>query len=162
MGAGFGKDKILMIRKLGDNANAARLALQIEHKLEYSRKADSVATKDGSVTTSNGLETTLTLKAVSSRSKVDKLLEDAVINDDVLEFWEVDLKGEKQGNKYPAKYMRGTLSSWEVPANVEDLIEQEAEATIIGKPVDGYATITTEQESAIQYAFTDVTEAPQA
>ena len=47
--AQLGKNKILMFRKYGDTKAAAKLALQTEHKWEYSRDADTTKTKDGAV-----------------------------------------------------------------------------------------------------------------
>lgn len=39
--ANFGKNKILMFRKLGDKTAAAKLALQTEHTWKYERSTDS-------------------------------------------------------------------------------------------------------------------------
>lgn len=153
----FGKNKILMFRKLGDTTAAAKLALQTEHKWKYERKNDSTATKDGSVVSDKGLEVTLSIEAVTSRDDVNKMLKNSVVNGEKLEVWEIDLAGEKQGEKYPALYAQGALSSWEVPDNVEDLETLSTEMTIEGKPVEGYATLTTSQVKEINYAFKDTT-----
>lgn len=153
----YGKDKILMFRKLGDKTAAAKLAFQIDHKLKYERSNDVKKTKDGAVTSDGGLEVKLELEAVSSRDELNTMLERSVLDGFKLEIWEIDLAGTPKQGKLPAKYMQGSLASWEVPANVEDLITISTEATIDGKPVDGYATLTEEQQKAIQYAFTDTT-----
>lgn len=155
--ANFGKNKILMFRKLGDKTAAAKLALQTEHKWKYERKNDSTATKDGSVVSDKGLEVTLSIEAVTSRDDVNKMLKNSVVNGEKLEVWEIDLAGEKQGEKYPALYAQGALSSWEVPDNVEDLETVSTEMTIEGKPVEGYATLTNSQINEINYAFKDTT-----
>lgn len=155
--ANFGKNKILMFRKLGDKTAAAKLALQTEHKWKYERKNDSTATKDGSVVSDKGLEVTLSIEAVTSRDDVNKMLKNSVVNGEKLEVWEIDLAGEKQGEKYPALYAQGALSSWEVPDNVEDLETLSTEMTIEGKPVEGYATLTNSQIAEINYAFKDTT-----
>lgn len=155
--ANFGKNKILMFRKLGDKTAAAKLALQTEHKWKYERKNDSTATKDGSVVSDKGLEVTLSIEAVTSRDDVNKMLKNSVVNGEKLEVWEIDLAGEKQGEKYPALYAQGALSSWEVPDNVEDLETLSTEMTIEGKPVEGYATLTNSQIKEINYAFKDTT-----
>ena len=155
--ANFGKNKILMFRKLGDKTAAAKLALQTEHKWKYERKNDSTATKDGSVVSDKGLEVTLSIEAVTSRDDVNKMLKNSVVNGEKLEVWEIDLAGEKQGEKYPALYAQGALSSWEVPDNVEDLETVSTEMTIEGKPVEGYATLTASQVEEINYAFKDTT-----
>lgn len=155
--AKYGKDKILMFRKLGDKTAATKLALQTEHSWNYERSTDVTKTKDGAVTSDGGLEVTLSIEAVSSADSVNKMLKDSVINGDILEVWEIDLAGQKSGSKYPALYAQGKLSSWEVPANVEDLETVSTEMTIDGKPVEGFATLTAEQEATIQYAFADTT-----
>lgn len=152
-----GKDKILMFRKLGEKTAATKLALQMNHKIKYERSNDVKKTKDGAVTTDGGLETTLEIEAVSSRDALNKMLKDSVVEGFKLEIWEIDLAGEKQAEKYPALYMQGSLNSWELPADVEDLVSFSTEANIDGKPVEGFATLTKEQEKAIQYAFTDTT-----
>lgn len=155
--ANFGKNKILMFRKLGDTTAAAKLALQTEHKWKYERKNDSTATKDGSVVSDKGLEVTLSIEAVTSRDDVNKMLKKSVVDGEKLEVWEIDIAGEKQGEKYPALYAQGALSSWEVPDNVEDLETLSTEMTIEGKPVEGYATLTASQVEEINYAFKDTT-----
>ncbi|SNU09751.1 phage major tail protein, TP901-1 family [Streptococcus equinus] len=156
--ANRGKDKILMFRKLGDRSAAAKLALQTEHKWKYERKNDSTATKDGSVNSDKGLEVTLSIEAVSTRDELNTMLKDSVVNGYNLEVWEIDLAGEKQGDKYPAVYAQGSLNSWEVPDDVEGLETVSTEMAIEGKPVDGYATLSDAQIAEINYTFADTTE----
>lgn len=153
--ANHGKDKILMFRKLGDKTAAAKLALQTEHKWKYERKNDSTATKDGSVVSDKGLEVTISIEAVSTRDELNTMLKNSVVQGYKLEVWEIDLAGEKQGEKYPALYAQGSLGSWEVPDSVEDLETLSTEMTIEGKPVAGYATLTADQVKEIRYAFAD-------
>ena len=156
--ANFGKNKILMFRKLGDKTAAAKLALQTEHKWKYERKNDSTATKDGSVISDKGLEVTLSIEAVATRDALNLMLKDSVVSGYKLEVWEIDLAGEKQENKFPALYAQGSLNSWEVPENVEDLETVSTEMGIEGKPVAGFATLSDSQIAEINYAFKDTTE----
>lgn len=157
----FGKDRILMFRKLGDKNAAAKLALQTEHSWNYERSNEATKTKDGAVVSDGGLEVTLQIEAVASRDGLNKMLLDSVLNGDKLEVWDIDLAGVKdKSGKYPAKYAQGSLSNWEVPANVEELATISTEMAIDGKPVDGYATLTAEQQEAIRYAFQDTTAIP--
>ena len=83
------------------------------------------------------------------------MLKNSVVQGYKLEVWEIDLAGEKQGEKYPALYAQGSLGSWEVPDSVEDLETLSTEMTIEGKPVAGYATLTADQVKEISYAFAD-------
>lgn len=153
-----GKDRILMFRVKGDKKAATKLSFQTEHKWKYERKTDSTKTKDGAVVSDGGLEVTLEIKGISSRDDLNITLANSVIKGQKLEIWDIDLAGEKQGDKYPAIYAIGQLSSWEVPSNVEDLSEISTEASIIGIPKEGFATLTSEQEEAIQYVFADTVE----
>ncbi|EAE4828480.1 phage major tail protein, TP901-1 family [Listeria monocytogenes] len=155
-----GKSKILMFRLLSE-ANtraAAKLALQTEHSFSYSRNTNSTQTKDGAVNSGGGLETTISIEAVSSRDEINLMLKNSVIEGTKLEVWEIDLDGKKDASgKYPALYARGDLASWEVPANVEDLETISTEMNVDGKPVPGFVSLTEDQESEIQYAFRDIT-----
>lgn len=153
-----GKDKVLMFRKLGDKKAAAKLALQTEHKWEFERSSDSKPTKDGAINSDGGLETKLAIEAVSSRDDVNKLLKDSVVDGFKLEVWEIDLAGEPDlSGKLPAVYAIGSLNTWELPSNVEDLATVSAEMAIDGKPQAGFATVSKEQQEEIMYAFKDVT-----
>lgn len=155
----YGKDKILMFRRLKDAASGAgaRLALQIEHTWNYERSTDSKQTKDGNLAVAGGLEVTLDFTAVSTKDAVNKMLLDSVIKGDKLEVWEVDLSAPELGGKYPALYAQGSLESWEVPDNVEDTEDISSTMKIDGVPVEGQATLTPEDLNEIKaaYAFKD-------
>lgn len=153
----YGKDRILMFRKLGDKKAAAKLALQTEHKWNFERSNNVTKTKDGAVTSDGGLEVKLSIEAVASRDEVNLMLKQSVMEGFKLEVWDIDLTDKKANGKYGATYAQGSLANWEVPSNVEELTTISTEMTIDGKPVDGEATLTAEQEAAIRYAFADTT-----
>lgn len=152
----YGKDRILMFRVEGDKNAATKLSFQTEHTWKYERKTETTKTKDGAVVSDGGLEVTLEIKGISSRDELNVMLANSVIKGQRLEIWDIDLAGQKNSEgKFPAKYAIGQLSSWEVPANVEELSEISTEASITGRPVDGHATLSAEQVEAIQYVFKD-------
>ena len=155
-----GKNNILMFRKYGASNAAAKLALQTEHEWEYSRDADTTKTKDGAVVSDGGLETTLSINAISTKDDVNTLLKDSVINGYKLEVWDIDLSDRRANGKYGALYGIGRLSSWKVPANVEELVEIESEMSVEGKPQEGEATLSDNQIREIQYTFQDTTAIP--
>ena len=155
--AQLGKEKILMFRKFGDKTAAAKLALQTEHKWEYSRDADTTKTKDGAVVADGGLETKLSITAIGTKDELNEMLKKSVVDGYKVEVWEIDLSDKKSNGKYGALYAIGRLSSWKVPANVEELVEIESEMSVEGKPQAGEATLTDEQVKEIQYTFQDTT-----
>lgn len=159
-----GKDRILMIRVFEDRMKkgASKLALQTKHDWKIEAKSDSTSTKDGTINSAAEPTVTLEINAISSRDDVNLTLKDAVLNSKKLEFWDIDLKGKvteegENKGKYPAKYAQGYLQSWEVPSEIGKLDELKTEANIDQKPVDGFATLTDEQQQEVQYAFADTT-----
>ena len=146
-----------MFRKFGDKTAAAKLALQTEHEWEYSRDADTTKTKDGAVVADGGLETKLSITAIGTKDELNEMLKKSVVDGYKVEVWEIDLSDKKDNGKYGALYAIGRLSSWKVPANVEELVEIESEMSVEGKPQAGEATLTAEQVKEIQYTFQDTT-----
>ena len=154
-----GKDKILLFRKLSEqNEEAAKLVFQTDHTFSYSRSLDRIVTKDGAVVKVGELESEVSIEAIQAKGDpVGKMLRDSVKKGEKLELWEVtvdeDLKDED--GKYPAVYAQGYLDSWENTAGVED--ESTVSSTFIVElePQEGFATLTEEQEEAVQYAFKD-------
>ncbi|MBW9292230.1 phage major tail protein, TP901-1 family [Enterococcus faecalis] len=153
-----GKDRILLVRRLDEAATkkAMKPLFQIEHEWEFSRESSGTQTKDGVANAVSGLEVTLSLSGLASRDDENLYMKDAVEDGILMEFWDVDLKGEKNAEgKYPAIYAQGYVNSWSLPANIEELVEIETEASINGKPQDGFATVEADIIAEAQYAFQD-------
>lgn len=159
-----GKNKILLFRKLKDqNKEAAKLAFQTEHTFSYSRSLDRIVTKDGTIIKVGELESEVSIEAIQAKNDpLRNELRDAAIKGEKLELWEVtvdeDLKTED--NKYPAVYAQGYLDSWEDAAGAEDESTVSGNFIVELEPQFGYATLTEEQEEAVQYAFKDTTSVP--
>ena len=155
-----GLHKVLMIRRLSKahEESAARLALQIEHNLQYERSSEQTATKDGSVGTSGSLAVTMDIQAIISDDPLNNDIYEAFINGETLEFWEVDFTDEETpgSNKFKAKYMRGRLNSWSEPANVDTIQELSTTATIDGRPQTGYVTVAGGLVEQATYSFRDL------
>lgn len=160
-----GKQVILLVRRLDEAATkkAAKPLFQIEHTISYERSLDTTQTKDGAVNSDGGLEVTLSLTGLASKDDENEYMKKAVKDGAIMEFWSVDLSQEgTSGNegKYKAEYMRGKVASWEVPYNVEDLVEISTEANIDGVPQEGYATVDPSVIAKAQYVFADTTANP--
>ena len=158
-----GKNKILLFRRLADQAKeAAKLVFQTEHTFSYSRSLDRIVTKDGTVVKVGELESEVSLEAIQAKDDpVGQMLRDAVIKGEKLELWEVTVDEDlKQGDKYPAVYAQGYLDSWENPAGAEDEATISSNFIVELEPQFGMATLTAEQEAAVQYAFKDTSAVP--
>lgn len=162
MGAIQGKNKILAFRLLKDAATATgtKLALQVEHTLNYERSNETTETKDGPVVSPGALVPTLELSALATDDPLNKMLMKSVIDGEKLEIWEIDLTKEVASGKYNALYMQGNLRSWSVPAPATGPVTISTAADIDGVPKEGQVTLTAEQISEVQYAFKDLANAP--
>lgn len=153
-----GKNRILLFRKLSEQTNvAAKLVFQTEHTFSYSRSLDKIVTKDGTVIKVGELETEVSIEAIQAKSDpVSEMLRDSVLKGDKLEMWEVTVDEDlKLGDKYPAVYVQGYLDSWETPASAEDEATISSNFQVELEPQFGEATLTAEQQEAVQYAFRD-------
>jgi len=156
-----GKNKILLFRKLSEqNTAAAKLVFQTEHTFSYSRSLDRIVTKDGTVVKVGELEAEVGIDAIQSKEDpVRDMLADAAIKGEKLELWEVTVDEELKDTdgKYPAVYAQGYLDSWETTSSAEDESTVSSNFIVELEPQKGMATLTAEQEEAVQYAFSDTT-----
>ena len=153
----YGKDRVLVFRLFEERTKkgGAKLALQTKHTWKYEAKSDSTETKDGNINLPATASATLEIEAISSLDEVNEMLRDAVLKSKMLEVWDINLADKRADNKYGAMYARGYLQSWEVPSEIGKLGEIKTTMNVDQLPVEGEATLTQEQQSAIQYAFAD-------
>lgn len=57
--------------------------------------------------------------------------------------------------KFKAKYFQGYLTECEITSNAEDMVEVSLTFGINGSGVDGYATVSQEQQEMANYVFAD-------
>lgn len=160
-----GKNKILLFRKFSEqDTEAAKLAFQTSHTFSYSRDLESIITKDGRVVRPGELESEVSFEAIQSkRDPLSTMLKEAVIKAEKLELWEVTVDEDlvNDEGKYPAVYVQGYLGEWEDEAGAEDDATVSSTFTVEMEPQFGFATLTEDQEEAVQYAFTDTIPEPE-
>ncbi|WP_430610667.1 TP901-1 family phage major tail protein [Enterococcus sp. DIV0340] len=157
-----GIDVILLYRNLKKQSaeDAKTVTYQTEHTFGMSRNTDSTETKDGTVQTIGAIEYDFSSTALYERGSTTlKMLYDAFMRNETIEVWIIDKLDpqEEESNKFAAKYMQAFISSYEETASSEDDVEVSLEYAVQMIHQDGYATLTTEQQNAVQYAFTDTT-----
>lgn len=153
-----GKDRVLMFRLLQekDKKNATRLALQTTHTIKESSKAETTATKDGSIASAGALETSIDIEALGSDTLVNDMLHYAVKNQLEIECWEIDFtKPGKKNDTFISQYGSGYLSDWETPAAVDGDATIKTTLTINGKLVKGEATVSKEDQKTVHNFFRD-------
>ncbi|AEQ24599.1 phage major tail protein [Streptococcus pyogenes] len=175
-----GIHSILLFRLLkeAEKQEATKLAFQTEHEVGKSRDVDGQKTKDGIIQSVGALE--YDFKATSILAKGDTLaakLEKAMEDGELVEIWDIDSEEASkkndeneiakvwgvtnptngENNKYLATYYQGYISSFSAKKNAEENIEIEMEFAINGVGKKGFATLTSDQKEAVQYAFKDTT-----
>ena len=158
-----GIDQILLFRELGNGDKATKLMFQTEHSVERSLDGgDSVATKDGSISSPGTAEIEVPFSSIMARGdECYTMLLDCFEKNKTVEIWAIDKgaepKGEDGVTKYPASYMQGKLTEFSETANAEDMMELEGTISVNGLPQKGDATLTVEQAEVVQYVFKDTT-----
>lgn len=162
MGVIKGNRIIYLYRILKDAAtdDATAVAFTTENNKSKSRDSDTVTTKDGTIRVPGEVETEISATALfasENDAMIDKL-EKALDDGDKVEIWEVNM--DKPGtsdnaSKFAAKYFQGYVTNFELSSNSEDHAEASLDFGIEGKDVDGYATVTDEQQELAAYVFKD-------
>lgn len=156
-----GANKVLFARRLSDekNMDGTRISLQTTHSIEISSDDNTTETKDGNITVAGNPEVELSLEFLGSNDPVVELLEDASMNHDVFEFWEVNFEKPDTGGKYPAKYMQAVVTKFSSDSDADDFNKVKVELKVNGQPKKGSATVDKKTIGDLQYAFKDIPKA---
>ena len=155
-----GKKIVYLYRILSTEKDhdATALAFTTENERTKSKDADSTVTKDGTVRTPGAAEGEITASSLLKKGDefIDEL-EAALDDDEKMEIWEVNLAEPQASStdKFKAKYFQGYLTEIDKTSNAEDNVELSLTFGLEGKGVDGYATVTAEQQEVEAYVFAD-------
>ena len=149
-----GKKLVYLFRVAEDSKieNAGALAFVTEN--------ERTTSKDGNVRTPGAAEIEIT--STSLLPKGDKMidkLESAMLNDKLVECWEVNLAepgSSTNSGKYKSKYYQGYITELGISSNAEDNVEVSITYGANGQGADGYATLTDEQKEIASYVYKDV------
>ncbi|MBR4930751.1 MAG: phage major tail protein, TP901-1 family [Bacteroidaceae bacterium] len=155
-----GSKIIYLYRILSEAAtnDAVTIMFTTEDSISMSKDSDSTVTKDGTIRTPGALEvektgTSILVKGDTMYAK----LKNAMINDELVEIWEVNLDEPAEGgnNKFKGTYYQGYLTEFEKTASAEDYVECSTTFAINGSGADGDVTVTAEQQEMASYVFKD-------
>ena len=155
--------RIVYLYRLLDEAktnDATAIAFTTENSTSISSDSDTVSTKRGSIRVPKDPETEIKATAIfaSENDEIAKKIKAAVLNGDMLEIWEANLDDpgdDTNEGKFAATYYHGYATSYELTSNSEDHAEVALEFAIDGKGVDGYATVSDEQQAIADLVFKD-------
>ena len=154
-----GKKLVYLYRIMSKAASAdgVALAFTTENERSKSKDSDSVVTKDGSIRVPGAVEQEITATSLLAKGNtfVDDL-EDAMDNDEIIEFWEANLEEPAdEGNKFKGMYFQGYLTELTRTSSAEDHVEVELTFAINGSGVRGDVTVSAEQQEVAEYVFAD-------
>lgn len=158
-----GKQLIYLFRVAEDSKkeDASAIAFPTENERNISKDADTTATKDGSIRTPSVAEIEITSTSILSKGDaIIGKLEKAMLEDKLVECWEVNLAEEgteKYVGKFKSKYYQGYLTECSISSDAEGSVEIELTFGANGNGADGYATVTKEQQEVASYVYKDVT-----
>lgn len=155
-----GKKIIYLYRLLVNQAtdDAWAVAFKTEDSISISKDADSTATKDGTVRTPSPAEIEHSMTSILSKGDIRvKALKSAMLNDQLIELWEVNLDEPVVGetDKYYGTYYQGYITEYEKTSNAEDMVEVTITVGVNGTGADGEVTVTDEQQEEASYVFVD-------
>ena len=155
-----GKRIVYLFRPLKNSATSAAVAMAFvtENERSLSKDSDSTATKDGPVVTPGEVENEVTATALlANDDTLMDQLEEAMLNDEIIEIWEANLDKPAEGgaNKFKGRYMQGYLTEFTQTASAEDYVEVSTTFAINGAGAKGYVTVSTAQQEVAAYVFAD-------
>lgn len=141
----FGGKVVIAARLLDDASKSAgqKFAFETTHEYHKTRDSNDTATKDGVIYSYGDVATELTVEMISSDHTLIDMMENAIDNNLIVEFWRIytDRPGTKAGS-YVMDYMRGRINDYDSNADADDFVTLSIDVNIDGKPQKGEGTFT--------------------
>ena len=154
----FGGKVVIAARLLDDASKSAgqKFAFETTHEYHKTRDSNDTATKDGVIYSYGDVSTELTVEMISSDHTLIDMMENAIDNNLIVEFWRIytDRPGKTSGS-YVMDYMRGRLNDYDSNADADDFVTVSVDANIDGKPQKGEGAFTITDNGA-GYEFRDL------
>ncbi|WP_301049767.1 phage tail tube protein [Lactobacillus intestinalis] len=150
-----GKRMVSYFRLL-KNANkedAELVPLEGDSSLSLKRDTKSVTTKSGNISTSSGLTTEIDQTFYEGISKVSDEFYDAILEDQTVEYWLVDLDRQNSEGKFWSIYARARVTEDKPSFKADSTAERSPKMSVIGTPKRGYTALSDYDKAMIDYAF---------
>lgn len=154
----FGGKVVIAARLLDDASKSAgqKFAFETTHEYHKTRDSNDTATKDGVIYSYGDVATELTVEMISSDIALKDMMESAIDNNSIVEFWRIftNRPGKTSGS-YVMEYMRGRLNDFDENADADDFVTLSLDVNIDGKPQKGEGAFTLTDNGA-GYEFRDL------
>lgn len=136
----FGGKVVIAARLLDDASKSAgqKFAFETTHEYHKTRDSNDTATKDGVIYSYGDVATELTVEMISSDIALKDMMESAIDNNSIVEFWRIftNRPGKTSGS-YVMEYMRGRINDFDENADADDFVTLSLDVNIDGKPQKG-------------------------
>ena len=154
----FGGKVVIAARLLDDASKSAgqKFAFETTHEYHKTRDSNDTATKDGVIYSYGDVATELTVEMISSDFALKDMMESAIDNNSIVEFWRIftNRPGKTSGS-YVMEYMRGRINDFDENADADDFVTLSLDINIDGKPQKGEGAFTITDNGA-GYEFRDL------
>lgn len=141
----FGGKVVIAARLLDDASKSAgqKFAFETTHEYHKTRDSNDTATKDGVIYSYGDVATELTVEMISSDFALKDMMESAIDNNSIVEFWRIftNRPGKTSGS-YVMEYMRGRINDFDENADADDFVTLSLDVNIDGKPQKGEGVFT--------------------
>ncbi len=150
-----GKRMVSYFRLL-KNANkedAELVPLEGDSSLSLKRDTKSVTTKSGNISTSSGLTTEIDQTFYEGISRVSDEFYDAILENQTVEYWLVDLDRQNSEGRFWSIYARARVTEDKPSFKADSTAERSPKMSVIGTPKRGYTALSDYDKAMIDYAF---------
>ena len=154
----FGGKVVIAARLLDDAAKSAgqKFAYETTHEYHKTRDSNDTATKDGVIYSYGDVATELTVEMISSDFALKDMVESAIDNNSIVEFWRIFTnRPGKAAGSYVMEYMRGRINDFDENADADDFVTLSIDVNIDGKPQKGEGAFTVNDNNN-GYTFRDL------
>lgn len=154
----FGGKVVIAARLLDDASKSAgqKFAFETTHEYHKTRDSNDTATKDGVIYSYGDVATELTVEMISSDFALKDMMESAIDNNSIVEFWRIftNRPGKTSGS-YVMEYMRGRINDFDENADADDFVTLSLDVNVDGKPQKGEGAFAITDNGA-GYEFRDL------
>mgnify|MGYP003399130510 CR=1 FL=1 len=150
-----GIDTLAYIRLLKNAATEQGQLVPYQTSLSFDPKRDSdtTKTKDGAVGTSSSLETEIEVEFVNNISKVSDDLYDALIQNEKVEIWIVNISRKNSEGKVFAWYAQGSVTEDSNDNDPDDNSTRDVTFSVDGTPQRGWLELPASAKEELAYVF---------
>lgn len=150
-----GMDTLAYIRLLKNAATEEGQLIPYQTSLSFDpqRDSDTTQTKNGAVGTSGSLETEIEVEFVNNISKVSDDLYDALIKNEKVEIWVVNISRKNSEGKVFSWYAQGSVTEDSNDNDPDDNSTRDVTFSVDGEPQRGWLELPASAKEELAYVF---------